>query len=696
MIRSTMAQSEGILRDKQGVPDENESEEQVSDSEQEEESEHVDQEEEEFIHTPSPTDDKDDENLESESDEVIKSDEEKGLDDTTYQFDDDVDARLKESTQTDKEKTEVPTTSSSRSSDLASKFLIFLDIPHTDAKIVSPLDIHVHHEVPRTQTPTLLNITGFLVSHARIKEQVKDQLPQILPKEVSNFAPPVIEKLIKESRDEVTLAKVSGKIKISTSGSSKDTKSQPKPSGKSVYLEEPVFEVADLDMPQDQEGNPGDNEDNRKECSKSDWFKKPTPPQEPTDPDWHDFDELYEHSNRILWIPLEWSENKNCNSSYPVRTSYSGILYGTRSNYTELEYDFEECYKALLEKLDWENPEGGDYPFDLSKPLPLIMRGKRQRSKAAQYDLPGIEDIGSKHKEFVKVSYDDMHYGCFSHWIHRVSYMRKHGYGYLEGIVVRRANNILYRFKEESAHKYFKGWCCDFTIALEKMEHIGKEGLISDQGHQQAVKERRIEEFGEICCGIYKEGRGEFQRSFRHSDTERLSRSDEVLKLKNFKKDAALKLFKSTNQESQDKGTSSSLKSMITTSIHKLMIEVKDYELKTNGSLLQWFYVDDTEILEPAKSRCHIIRLQDPVTHEVATEMETKAQIKLRFKKATGKDVSTRSFQSTEKALKMEYKFAVEKLVRKLLLLGNFEEFGVVDMDGLGDTQSKLGLLSRI
>ncbi|GKB71457.1 hypothetical protein Tco_0932869, partial [Tanacetum coccineum] len=44
---------------------------------------------------------------------------------------------------------------------------------------------------------------------ARIKEQVKDQLPHILPKEVSNFAPPVIEKLIKESRDEVTLAKVS-------------------------------------------------------------------------------------------------------------------------------------------------------------------------------------------------------------------------------------------------------------------------------------------------------------------------------------------------------------------------------------------------------------------------------------------------------------------------------------------------------
>ncbi|GKD60321.1 hypothetical protein Tco_1297830 [Tanacetum coccineum] len=35
------------------------------------------------------------------------------------------------------------------------------------------------------------------------------------------------------------------------------------------------------------------------------------------------------------------------------------------------------------------------------------------------------------------------------------------------------------------------------------------------------------------------------------------------------------------SHSSQDKGTSSSLKSMITTSNHKLMIEVKDYELKT-------------------------------------------------------------------------------------------------------------------
>ncbi|GJS84365.1 hypothetical protein Tco_0750906 [Tanacetum coccineum] len=73
-----------------------------------------------------------------------------------------------------------------------------------------------------------------------------------------------------------------------------------------------------------------------------------------------------------------------------------------------------------------------------------------------------------------------------------------------------------------------------------------------------------------------------FKEVLRHSDTECLSRSDEVLKLKNFKKDATLKLLKSTNQERcsrshsrQTKEQAQDLKSMITTSNHKLTIEVK-------------------------------------------------------------------------------------------------------------------------
>ncbi|GKF72291.1 hypothetical protein Tco_0208405 [Tanacetum coccineum] len=42
---------------------------------------------------------------------------------------------------------------------------------------------------------------------ARNTEQVKIQLPQILPKEVSNFAPPVIKSMVTESLEHAVLAK---------------------------------------------------------------------------------------------------------------------------------------------------------------------------------------------------------------------------------------------------------------------------------------------------------------------------------------------------------------------------------------------------------------------------------------------------------------------------------------------------------
>ncbi|GJU55888.1 hypothetical protein Tco_1229602 [Tanacetum coccineum] len=383
-----------------------------------------------------------------------------------------------------------------------------------------------------------------------------------MPEEVSNFAPPVIKKLFKESRDEVTLAKVSSqpqftyeaastltefklkkilidkmkksgsylaapehrdcydslkksydldkdffysydtskdaepttspKEKHSTSGSSKGTKFQPTSSGKSVQSEELVFKVADSDIPQDQKGNLGDNNDEqRKETDfRSDWFEKPTPPQEPTDPDWNvgktpqpgptqkwlttlaaSNDKSLKSFDEMMRTPIDFSsyilnglQIKNLTQEILLGPTFK-LLKGTRSNYAKLEYDFKECYKALSKKLDWENPKGGDYPFDLSKPLLLITRGRRQRvpveyfinndlkylqgrvstmtytasttkTKAAQYGLPGMQSRGDVYstKRILAVTH--------------VKVMRKHGYRYLEEIVVRRADNELYRFKE--------------------------------------------------------------------------------------------------------------------------------------------------------------------------------------------------------------------------------------------------------
>ncbi|GJV96484.1 hypothetical protein Tco_1548061 [Tanacetum coccineum] len=460
---------------------ENESKEQVSDSKQEEEYEDNDQEK-EFVQTPSPTDDKDDDNLESKSVYVNKSDEEsddviKGNKEIVQGEGADaemIDAQQgNENLKTTQEqvveyahvtistvtkKTEVPVTSFSRSSDLASKFLNFSNIPHTDVEIVSPLDVH------DLDKDFFFSYDVYSLKRGR-KDKDKDEDP--------------------------------------SAGSDQGLKKR--------KTSKDVEPTTDSDMPQDQEGNLGDNDDEpRKEtASRCDWFKKSTPPQEPTDLDWHvgkttqkgstqkwlmtpvastltdkslkDFDELMSTPINFSSYILNGLKIENLTQEILLRPAFR-LLKGTISNHAELEYDFEECYKALSEKLDWENPEGGDYPFDLSKPLPLIKHGKRQRvpfeyfinndlkylqggvstmtytmfttkSKAAQYALWGISHWREQHKSFYAYargiqSRGDVYSTKRILPVTHVKVMRKHGYEYLEEIVVRRADNVLYRFKE--------------------------------------------------------------------------------------------------------------------------------------------------------------------------------------------------------------------------------------------------------
>ncbi|GKE16950.1 hypothetical protein Tco_1424527, partial [Tanacetum coccineum] len=127
--------------------DQEENEEEIGDDEEEEEDE--------FVKTPSNGSEDEDE---TKITDKAEGDEE--MDYTTSQLYDDVDIRLNKPVQADdktvQKKTEVPVTSSSHSSELASKFLNFSDVPHTDAEIISPMDVHVRHEVPSQQTLTLL------------------------------------------------------------------------------------------------------------------------------------------------------------------------------------------------------------------------------------------------------------------------------------------------------------------------------------------------------------------------------------------------------------------------------------------------------------------------------------------------------------------------------------------------------------
>nr|GEU67189.1 copia protein [Tanacetum cinerariifolium] len=256
-----------------------------------------------------------------------------------------------------------------------------------------------------------------------------------------------------------------------------------------LLIEKLEFEVADSDMPQDQEENPGNDDEEPKEkvAFKCDWFTKPKQPKEPIALDWNIGKTPQQGQNQswlmtlasfaekpsktfdeLMSTPIDFSTfiKNGLNINNLTQKTLLGpafrLLKGIRSNYVELEYDFEECYNALLKKLDWENPEGSDYPFDINKPLPLVMSGNHQKvhvyyffnndlkflqggalpityttfitkTKAAQYDLPGIEDMVSKIWSPVKVAYDKHALWGVSHWREQ----HKTFYAYARGLQSR-------------------------------------------------------------------------------------------------------------------------------------------------------------------------------------------------------------------------------------------------------------------
>ncbi|GJX14233.1 hypothetical protein Tco_0205991 [Tanacetum coccineum] len=182
-----------------------------------------------------PSSDSDDED-ETKITNKSKGDEDEEMDYTTSQLYDDVDIRLNEPVDIDKgfiqeegtnaemtniqqgnenpeisqviedahvtlstipQKTEVPVTRSSHSSDLAAKFLNFSDIPHTDAEIISPMDVHVHHEVPSKQTPTLITVpvSDIIDTSLIFTTVIPQSLPSFtLPPQQSTSIPPTTTK----------------------------------------------------------------------------------------------------------------------------------------------------------------------------------------------------------------------------------------------------------------------------------------------------------------------------------------------------------------------------------------------------------------------------------------------------------------------------------------------------------------------
>ncbi|GKD00529.1 hypothetical protein Tco_1170803 [Tanacetum coccineum] len=264
----------------------------------------------------------------------------------------------------------------------------------------------------------------------------------------------------------------------SQSGSSKGDKSQSKSSSKSIQSKEPDFEVACSDMPQDQEENLGNDDEEPKEktpqqVQNQSWFMTLASSTEKSS---KTFDELMSTPIDFFAFIINGLEINNLTQEILLGPAFK-LLKGTCSNYAELEYDFEEFMSRNHQKVPVDYFINNDLKYLQGGVLTMTYTTSIIKIKAAQYDLLGIEDMVPNIWVLVKVAYDKHALWGISHWreqrktfyayarglksrhdvyfmkrilaVTQVEVMWKHGYGYLQEIMVKRADNDLYRFKED-------------------------------------------------------------------------------------------------------------------------------------------------------------------------------------------------------------------------------------------------------
>ncbi|GJS02203.1 hypothetical protein Tco_0318711 [Tanacetum coccineum] len=179
--------------------------------------------------------------------------------------------------------------------------------------------------------------------------------------------------------------------------STEGLKSHHKSDGESTQAEEPINTAKDFKEPAHQEFKTGVTEDqpNGETSRHPDWFQKPSRPPTPdldwnkTLPDAHglvqpwisslaQMEGPHESFNELMEAPLDFSAFVMNRLKVDTLTPklLTGptfeLMKGSCKSLVELEYFLEEVYKATTDQLDWNNPEGQQYPHDLRKPLPLI------------------------------------------------------------------------------------------------------------------------------------------------------------------------------------------------------------------------------------------------------------------------------------------------------------------------------------
>ncbi|GJU98332.1 hypothetical protein Tco_1327603 [Tanacetum coccineum] len=230
-----------------------------------------------------------------------------------------------------------------------------------------------------------------------------------------------------------------------TGKSKEGSKSHQKSTGKSAQAKEPIHADEDLEEPAQQEFDTGFTEDQPVDetTQHHDWFQKPTKPPTP-DRDWNKTLPA-KHGPVQPWI------NTLARNEDPLIPTYE-LMKGSSKSLVEIEYFLKEVCKATTDQLDWNNPEGQQYPHDLRKPLPLIPNSRGRR--VIPFDHFINNDLAYLSGGVLSRTYATSESARDVYSRHRILAVTKlkifewHNYKQLDWITVRRDDDKLYIFKE--------------------------------------------------------------------------------------------------------------------------------------------------------------------------------------------------------------------------------------------------------
>ncbi|GJY05932.1 hypothetical protein Tco_0371872 [Tanacetum coccineum] len=268
------------------------------------------------------------------------------------------------------------------------------------------------------------------VVQTNVINEVKNQLPKLLPKAVSNFH---------DSQKDVLKIQ---KIKLDHATKQQLPKCLAKPFDQELYdalmlspiLDEDDMERAKAAKPHTQKKRRHDDKVQDPHAGLDQGMKK-RKKREETVFEAADTDLFLDKGDDIEKPPLNFDDLMSnpidftafalnrLKISKLTKVDLVGPIYNllkvTCKSCVELEYNIKECYRALYDQIDRNNREGDRCPYDLRKPLPFIEREyttSATKTKVAKYGLDGIEDMIPKLWSPVKVDYNKNAALGISHW----------------------------------------------------------------------------------------------------------------------------------------------------------------------------------------------------------------------------------------------------------------------------------------